>query len=310
VRSSHLRPTRRRPAAVAALLVVCAVLAGSFLAGAGAVSAAPQSQQVATAKKKKNDPAFRVASFNVLGWKHTEKGGRHARMASGEVRMTRAMRTLAHRSITVAGLQELQPPQFERFQQHTAGRWAAYPAGVLKGIHMHNSIIWNTSVWEPVEDGLHTIQIPYFGGKPVEMPYVQLRHLATGRLVWFANFHNPADGRGRGSQKKHRETAKRIQVELAKQLSQEGPVILTGDMNERKTYFCTMVAKAPMVSASGGSATKRKCDFPKKSRIDWVFGSKQHLQFSNYQLAETPYIRKTSDHPLIQADVTLKDAAG
>jgi endonuclease/exonuclease/phosphatase family metal-dependent hydrolase len=305
VRSSHLRKTpteRRRPALWAALLVVGAVLAGSFVTGAGAVSAAPQPRKAAVAKD--SEPPFRVASFNVLGWKHTEKGGRHARMDSGEQRMTRTLRIFAHRSITVAGLQEFQPRQFERFKELTDGTWGAYPAGVLKNEHIHNSIVWNTAEWEAVPGQQYTLSIPYFHGHLIEMPYLQLRHKPTGRVVWFANFHNPADGAGRGSQKVHREAAKVLEIKLARYLSKSAPVILTGDMNERETYFCDMVRRSPMHSASGGSATKKKCTPPARSRIDWIFGSSD-LAFSNYDLAETPFIKRTSDHPLVQADVTF-----
>ena len=40
------------------------------------------------------------------------------------------------------------------------------------------------------------------------MPYLLMRHVATGRLIWIANFHNPASTRSRGDQSKWRTKAK------------------------------------------------------------------------------------------------------
>ena len=59
---------------------------------------------------------------------------------------------------------------------------------------MANTIAWQRSTWQLVE--ARTIQIPYFHGNLIRMPYVLLRNRLTGREAWFYNSHNPADAHG------------------------------------------------------------------------------------------------------------------
>ena len=113
-----------------------------------------------------------------------------------------------------------------------------------------NSIVWRSDVWQFVSG--HTIDIPYFGGKPKPMPYILLRHVGTGREVWFANFHNPASVRGPAAHWR-REAVSRESA-LANSLASNGtPVIMTGDMNDRAEFFCPMTARTQMHAANGGS---------------------------------------------------------
>ena len=108
-----------------------------------------------------------------------------------------------------------------------------YPGDELSNYATHNSIAWRTAHWQLLE--ANTIPITYFDGKLIPMPYLLMRHVATGRLVWVANFHNPASTRNRGDQSKWRAKAKAAQIALANRLHQTGvPLIITGDMNERE----------------------------------------------------------------------------
>ncbi len=294
-----------RPAKRVALLVLGAALSGALATTAPAAPATAASPARA-ASTVETPPAFRVSSFNVLGHRHTEPGGKHAKMQSGHKRIARAMRILDRRKVEVAGLQEFQPPQYDTFRRVVGDTWAAFPGDEHGNYAMHNSIIWKTSTWELVDK--QVIEIPYFRGQRVKMPYIQLRHRATDRLVWFANFHNPADSKRRGSQRAWRSVAKDLQVQLANQLwATKVPLILTGDMNEKASYFCTMAAQAPMRSASGGRVTRRgKCILPKERvRIDWIFGSRD-ATLDNYRVSKNRNIRRISDHPLLQADVQLR----
>lgn len=255
-----------------------------------------------------NPATFRVSSFNVLGWSHTAAGGSKARMASGETRMQWTARLLANQAVSVVGMQELQPRQQRTFREIHGSTWDLYPEDTLTRIDGHNSIGWRTADWELAE--AHTVAIPYFHGSKVQMPYVLLRHKASGRLVWFVNVHNPATTRKHGNNARWRWYARNLEAALATELYATGlPVVMTGDMNETTPFFCTMTRKAPMKSASGGSygATK-PCSPPRRMKIDWIMGSTD-LRFTNYRVNDGTLVDKASDHPMILADVSLSTRA-
>ncbi len=251
---------------------------------------------------QQQDTSFHVASFNVLGYSHTVKGGDAKGYAGGEKRMEYAREVLRNRHVNVVGFQELQPQQFEKFKQLTGKRWSLYPGARLERIAMHNSIAWKKRVWEKLETGY--LRIPYFFGDPVKMPVVKLRHKDTGRVVYFANFHNPADSFGEAQ--KWRDRARRKEIALANRAAEEHvPLIITGDMNERDKYFCNMVAKAPMRAANGGSHVPgQRCETPVPMGIDWIFGARS-VDFTGYQKVETRLVQKTTDHPFVVARATI-----
>lgn len=245
-------------------------------------------------------PAFRTASFNLLGYGHTKDGAR-PRFEDGITRTGYAVRLLDKRAIDVVGFQEFQNEQHKRFFEIVGSSWAAYPGDQLSKAAMHNSIAWRTAEWELVE--ARSIPIVYAHGAWIKMPFVLLRHKESGRLVWFANFHN-AYGRTAAAQR-YRDQARNLQIGLANKLWESGvPLVLTGDMNERESYFCPMTSLAPMKSAAGGSKDNAPCSPPADMRIDQIFGSR-FVKFANYKAARSKLIRKTTDHPLVYADVSV-----
>lgn len=289
---------RRTPAALTVLAAaLAAVLAVTVLSVAG---------PGATARTKAgvSEPtAFRVTSFNILGGSHTAPGGKKSRMESGKVRVGYVTQLLDNWAIDVAGLQEVQVSQFEEFVRLRGAEWGAYPGRELTSWDTHNTIVWRTAVWERVE--ARAVAIPYFHGRKVQMPVVLLRHQVTGQQVWFANFHNPANGRTRGDHSGWRKLATWIQVALANQLRQTGhPVVFTGDMNEKEIYFCRFTRRTQMKAANGGSIGPGTCRPPSFMRIDWIFGSKE-LSFSGYKASRSPLVQKTSDHAMIVSGVTV-----
>lgn len=246
-------------------------------------------------------PTFRSASFNLLGYGHTKPGGDRKGWADGITRTDWAVKILDRFAVDVVGFQEFQNEQHDRFFQVVGDSWAVYPGNQLSNAAMHNSIAWRTASWELVE--ARSIPIVYAYGAWIKMPFVLLRHKDSGRLVWFANFHN-AYGRTADAQR-YRDQARNLQVELANQLWESGvPLVLTGDMNETTRYFCDMTTLAPMRSAAGGSMDNAPCSPPEDMRIDQIFGSR-FVQFANYNAARGRLIRKTTDHPLVYADVSV-----
>jgi endonuclease/exonuclease/phosphatase family protein len=242
---------------------------------------------------------FRVSSFNVLGAAHTEPGGTRPEYANGQTRMRWAMSVLRSANVSVAGLQEFEQPQHAAFQQAAPG-WDVFPGLKRSRSSLANSIVWRSDVWQFVSG--YTIDIPYFGGKPKPMPYILLRHVGTGREVWFANFHNPASVHGPAAQ--FRREAVSRESALANRLASNGtPVIMTGDMNDRAEFFCPMTARSQMHAANGGSRGA-PCNPPANMRIDWILGS-AGVDFSGYEVRDGALVDRTSDHPFVVASATV-----
>lgn len=252
-------------------------------------------------RPRKRQPRFVVASFNVLGWRHTARGGRKASWPGGRTRMTRTLRLLERHGVDVVGFQELQHPQLMRFHRRTGSEWSVYPGDRFERIAGHNSIAWRTAMWKKKE--FDHLAVPYFRGVRVKMPVIELRHRNTGRVVRFANFHNPSNSKGNA--RRWRAKARRMQVRLANESTRRVPLVITGDMNEKRRYFCHMVGRSPMHAANGGRAGRRRCVPPRTMGIDWIFGSKA-VGFRWYERIERDRIAPTSDHPFIAAGVKLR----
>lgn len=246
---------------------------------------------------------FRVASYNVLGASHTT--GRKARpgYAGYARRMAPQVALMEGHDVSVAGLQEFQHPQSNMFSRIRAG-YGIYPGVQLGARLSQNSIVWRTDTWEVVKQ--QTTPIPYFGGHRVPMPQVLLRHRDSGRLVWFGNFHNPANIGG--DHARWRQLAVRIEASLAKSLGSDGtPVIMTGDMNDREKFACPFSQQSGMHSPNGARTTSSGCQTPRQMSVDWIFGSSA-LSFSDYAEDWSSRSRHLSDHPLIAATVTAPGA--
>jgi hypothetical protein len=290
---------------LAVALLVCALVAAlvatnSWRFGAEDGGGAGDGMQL-SADTDAPIPSFRTATFNLLGYGHTAPGGDAPRFEDGVTRMGYAVRVLENRNVQVVGFQEFQNEQFDRFKELVGDTWQTYPGAVLSDAAMQNSVAWRTDVWELM--AARTIPVVYAYGAVIRMPYVLLRHRESGRLMWFANFHN-AYNKGT-NQQGYRDQARAAEVALANQLWESGvPLVLTGDMNETTRYFCDMTTLAPMKSAAGGSYSSTTCAPPADMRIDQIFGS-TYLQFSNYKALRTKLVRKATDHPLVYADVSV-----
>jgi endonuclease/exonuclease/phosphatase family metal-dependent hydrolase len=249
-------------------------------------------QRVRSAAWASSDEAFTVATFNVLGNSHTGPGGKAAGMASGPVRMRGVAKLLVEHRIDVVGFQEFQRPQaitFSRLVGGTYARWS--PRGDTE-----NSIAYRRERWSLV--AADTVAIPYFGGRIRRMPVVRLRDRATGEQVVFVNVHNPADTRRFRQQGHWRAAAVNREVALVRKLSNQTPVILTGDLNDRRDAFCRLASRAGMSSSAGGSGSP--CSPPRGGAIDWILGSSR-VAFSNHTSDRSRLVRATTDHPVLFA---------
>jgi hypothetical protein len=211
-----------------------------------------------------------------------------------------AMDLLRSAHISVAGLQEFELSQHAAFQR-VAPAWGVFPGMKRSRSAVANSIVWNSGTWQFVEG--HTIDIPYFGGQPKPMPYLLLRHVATGRQVWFANFHNPASVHGPAAHWR-REAVVRETALVNRLSARDTPVIMTGDMNDRAEFFCPMTGRSRMHAANGGSRGG-PCSPPPSMGIDWILGSPD-VVFDDHQSVRGGLVSRTSDHPFVWASATIR----
>lgn len=246
---------------------------------------------------------FTISSFNVLGSSHTSSSGNKSRYASGPVRARMAAQLVSNHGVEVVGFQEMQADQLASFQRASGGRFAFYPGFSLARRDTENSIGWRTDTWQLVEKRPFTI--PYFHGHPRTMPVVRLRNAATGLEAWFANFHNPADTPRWGNNQHWRTVATGKEILLANQLRASGlPVFFTGDMNERAEIFCAITGGTDLEAAMGGS-NDGSCHPPRIRFVDWIFGSSD-ATFSGYVEDTSPFVRRTTDHPMIVSNVRIE----
>ena len=239
--------------------------------------------------------SFRIATFNVLGGSH--RSGR-----STTIRTARATAYLNKHDVGVVGFQELEGKQYLALKRQTGDAWGVVGAEKRsgKGTDWRNSIAYRTSRFSLVSAS--HLAIAYYHGAQVKVPVATLRSRATGRTFTVINTHNPANGHARAQH--YRNVDARRQVALVDRLRSQGrTVFVTGDMNERSTYFCKMTRSGQMHAASGGT-TGRPCRAPKVNGVDWIFGSRD-VTFSNWTSDSSTRKQNVSDHPIVVADASL-----
>lgn len=297
-RADHKRPTLLR--------AKCVDADGRTVADGGGVGARRTSPSARAERSvdARVGACFRVATFNVLGADHTAPGGNRTGWDSGAVRMRRAAALLEGLHVDVVGFQEFQPPQARTFRRVTGAAWQTFP-GLRKrsGAPSVNSIAWRTDVWRPVET--RALGVPYFAGVPSRMPYVLLRHVETGRRVWFFNTHNPADVRGNAQ--RWRDEGFDLEVRLTRRLRHNYPgvpLIVLGDKNDTDRYFCSVSHRAGLQSASGGRIDGSTCTPPSDAGIDWIMGTPD-VTFTGYSRIWDSYVSAISDHALYLSDARI-----
>jgi murein DD-endopeptidase MepM/ murein hydrolase activator NlpD len=242
--------------------------------------------------------AFTVATFNTLGTSHTVPGrSEHPGMATGPVRTRGVVQILNRHGVDVVGLQEFQRPQAAVFAQLAGSTYETWHPGR----DTENSIAWRRSRWLLV--AATNVAIPYFNGHLRQMPVIRLRDRQSGRDVTFLNVHNPADtGRFR-NQGRWRSAAVTKEIAVVRSLSESGsPVIMVGDLNDRRDAYCRLNSAAGL-SASGG-VSDTPCRPTGRAGIDWIMGSSR-IQFSGHTRDRGPLVRATTDHPVLLAQARV-----
>ena len=150
--------------------------------------------------------------------------------------------------------------------------------------------------------GTGSVVVPYFNGHARRMPVLRLEDRATGAQTTFVNVHNPADTRKFRRQGRWRTLAVTREAGLIRSLSGQTPVILTGDLNDRRSAFCRLASEAAMSSSNGGSGSP--CRPTPGAGIDWILGS-PGIRFSDHTRARSALVRATTDHPLVMSRVLV-----
>lgn len=250
---------------------------------------------------------FRLSSFNLLGASHTAPGGDRKGWATGSVRMAWAAQLLNEQAIDVAGFQEMQKPQFHKFVELESANYDIFPGLRFGSAALANSIAWRRDTWTLLESRM--IDVPYFRGNIIRKPLVRLGNLQTGQEAWFFNTHNPSNKQGPAQ--KWRNRAVKIQIDMVNGLRAETPdvpVLFTGDMNDREKFFCPITAAAPLHSANGGSNVDGDCTPPVPTKIDWILGTPE-VSFSDYVALDDAFVKKTTDHPMVNATASIAPLA-
>ena len=246
---------------------------------------------------------FRMASFNALGSSHTRKGTHRKQKASGYARTSRAGQYVLDNRIDLVGFQEMQGDQRTAFMRATGGQYALYPGNELRSLDGENSIAYRLDTWELVK--ADSVPIPYFGGRPRNMPVLLLRNKQTGITAYFTNFHNPADTGEYGRQGRWRAAATAREAELFGRLRDDGyPLFVTGDMNDQQSWFCAVAGPGDLKAAAGGEGARNGCSVAGGFRIDWILGS-HDVTFSNYREDKSGLVSWMTDHPVMITDVTI-----
>lgn len=249
-----------------------------------------------------------LGTLNLLGAGHTDgKAGSDKRKgyATWDKRLPGAMRTIENAGVTIAGLQEVHPPQAKALANQYAAKWGMYPASGKA----QNRVIWDRNEWEQTDARL--VDIPYFGGKDTGMPLVQLTGTAggpsAGQVIWVWSIHNPANTHGNAASL--RKEALRRELATMTELSGAGtPAVILGDFNDGKdgndSSHCALTPE--LTNAFGGSA--EPCKKPKKDApIDHVYGT--NLTWASAEVDNSTQANKLADHPLVTA-TTAGSSAG
>jgi hypothetical protein len=250
-----------------------------------------------------------VGTLNILGAGHTDNqaggGNEKAGYATWEKRLPGALSAIENAGVTIAGLQEVHGPQAKALADRYSAKWGMYPATG----NTQNKVIWDRGSWMMTDSRF--VQIPYFNGKEVGMPVVQLTGAAdsvnAGQVIWVWSIHNPADTRGNAAG--HRKEALVRQLATMTELAGTGtPAVILGDFNDGKdgdnSSHCALTPE--LSNAFGGSA--EPCKKPKQDApIDHIYGA--NLTWASAEVDNSTQANKIADHPLVTA-TTAGSSAG
>ncbi len=287
---SLLTPLVLGLAASAGLSAPTAAAAPHGVTSAAAVAAAAPA---AYAPAERRRTLVRSASFNILGSEHTRSSSQYA---LGPKRARLAAKLLEVNKITVVGMQEAARGQTRAL---TRRGWNSYPKWrTSTDTQTAQSVLWRRQRWERLR--ARVFEVPFNRGNSREIPIVLLRHRASEKTLWVISVHL-TNGDSRLERRERRVGTKRVVEQVDNLQRTDHPVLLTGDMNDRRLVFCRIVGSTRLEAANGGRVRRDRCRPPQGARIDWVFGSPR-LDFDRFRFVDNRRVKKITDHTVPMAD--------
>lgn len=239
------------------------------------------------------DTKFVLSSFNVL----SSSAGKGKGYASGTSRMHDVEKILKANNVSVVGFQEMDSQQLAEFKKIAGDEYGTFAGSSGKKGYHDTTLAWRKDQWKLEDSG--TITVPSYAGRASKVPFVRLRNKQTGQEAYFVDAHNPANTKNYHHQERFRDAAARQEAALVKRLMEQTglPVFMVGDMNSVSEAREIFTEGAPLKAANPQG----------KAGIDWIFGSKKGVEFSNFRRTREGLIGKTTDHPVVFSNVKIDD---
>lgn len=251
-----------------------------------------------TVTRREGPLSFRIATFNTVGNGHTRPYAHDDQLAPARMRAEWTARALRTLDADVVGVQEQTAEQLAAILAAGEGEYASFQTPASGDLGVESALLWRRDVWKPVE---RTVIRTQFISRELDRPVVLLEHRATGRRIWVMAVHNaPWEYQAK------RDKAVRAQLARINELEATGvPVFYVGDMNEKETIVCKVMAGTTLRSATGGRYADGRCTPPRGTmRVDWLFGPGD-ATWDGYAPSRIPLVRLATDHWVPVSRVTL-----
>jgi endonuclease/exonuclease/phosphatase family metal-dependent hydrolase len=250
---------------------------------------------IAEAKANATPYEFTIATFNVLGSQHSTPSGDHSKYPAASSRSAGAANYIKNYGVDIVGTQELKPDQLNAITSYTG--FEAFPGYAFGERDTDNSILYDPDQFELVDGSSYSIT---FMNAVRPQTVARFKDKATGREFYMINTHVSA---GEGKYAASRAAGHQAAINEVNSLKADGlPIFVTGDMNDRETFFCRFAPATGMIAAIGGSASNG-CQPARALGVDWIMASPD-VELSNY-VEDRSTLGRVSDHHFFASDVLV-----
>lgn len=264
-----------------------------------------------------SEGSFRMGTYNVRGSNHTG----HESAMQRAVTQSALIKELG---LGVVGLQELRPDQRTRLMELLGDTYDIFPKTEVYGAKQTsaNSIIVDMTQFRYISD--RSTPMPYyFHSQELDIPLVELEHLATGLEITVINTHDPA----KPIWNRLRYLNAEAHAELVDRLAAQGKtVFFTGDFNSgfkvredgNTTYqnersnltWCIMTRSGVQINGYDDALGRSGC--PIATTEDLGEGPVDHVYVPRDGVTTIDHtiVREgtASDHPVVYVDIVVDGA--
>lgn len=278
---------------------------------------------------------LRIATFNVRGASHPEKGSVDYRAKGGADFIKKS-------GFQVVGLQELQTNQGQRdaYVKYLGSNWDFWPGKNAQNTHhsVENSITWDTTYFTSVDSGIITNGYHYFNNEKLFIPWVKLQDKSTGQEFIVESTHDPTDSGGNFDLIRSANAEQHLKD--AQNWAKQGlPVFIVGDFNStfylrtssgvkddlitrEQLPYCIMTKTGELLNAFDvfrkvGNPVGKNCPTEHTKEISKLAGQYGNLidhvyitpqvQISDQQWSDEPEKAnpRYTDHPVMWVDAVI-----